>query len=582
VERPLWTAGHVRVLALGLFSLLFVFSLCYVTGAVAQILAPRPDQTVEPERRPGATDLTPRPPAVIEKEGVPEQRPKERGGPRVLVKKFRITGNTVFTTETLESLVRSEEGKELTLEELREVAARITDYYSAHDYILARAYLPPQDVREGIIEIAVMEGQVGKIEVTGNERYKSEVIARALTPVTKAKVVDEALLETAINELNDYPGLNVRASLKPGENRGDTDIVLNAEERLPLSVGLDVDNYGSAYTGTWRFGADLSYGNLTGLGDKLTLRGIVSDEHLWYGRASFVLPVGNYWTKAGVNYTYSQDGVGYNLSPLEAKGRLNILGFDIFQPILRTAGASFQFTGGFDYKNFTSYVEKDVITGSDQLSIFRLGFNGDYRDRLLGRTYYGVTYYQGFPWFGANPQNDPGATRPDNPGTFSIFTADLARVQSLGIGGSYLVLRGTGQWSGQNLQAIEQFAIGGYYTVRGFPLAQWSGDSGYAVTAELVVPVPGLQDWVQLVGFIDNGGVYLVSPNKAVGEKNHNLTGAGGGLRFNLPVPGLSGGMIQIRLDYGVRVTGEQPAYVKDGIKGDGSGFLYFSTSFRW
>lgn len=500
----------------------------------------------------------------------------------MLVKKFRVTGNTVISARRLESLIRSEEGKELSLEELREVASRITDYYATQGYFLARAYLPPQDVREGVIEIAVLEGYVGGIEVTGNEQYRSETITQALTRVRNAQVVNEQLLETAINELNDYPGLNVRASLKPGTKRGYTDIVLTAQERLPVSAMFDVDNYGSRYTGPWRYGTELNFGNLAGLGDRLVLRGIKSDDELTYGRVGYLVPVGGYGTKLGLSHIHSENGIGEEFSALAAAGRVDITALDIYQTVFRTAGASSQLSGGFEYKTVRNYA-LNALAGKDDLRLFRLGFNGDYRDPFLGRTYYGVTWYQGTDWLGGNHKDDPGASRPDNPGNFTKFSFDLARLQSLVYGGTYLILRGSAQLSTQNLQSGEKFAIGGYYTVRGYPIAEFLGDHGYAVSAELVVPVPYIREWVQLAGFIDHGGVFIVSPNTETNEaKRHWLTGAGGGLRINVPVPGLTGSSLQIRVDYAVPIADPSPTSRKNGITQGMPGILYVSSSFRF
>ncbi|MCX5736769.1 MAG: hypothetical protein NTW68_21055, partial [candidate division NC10 bacterium] len=333
--------------AIGLAGLLACLVIAIPVGAQ---VPPGPgvlEQTIEPQRRPGAPDMTPRPPADIELPESPTRPPKGAEGPKVFVRKFQITGNIVVPATTLESLVRSEEGQELTLEQLRAAAARITDYYAARGYILARAYLPPQDVREGVIEIAILEGKIGDIEVTGNERYKSDVILRALTRVRDGKVVEESRLETAINDLNEYPGLNVRASLKPGAERGTTDILMTAQERLPLSGMADVDNYGSRFTGFWRYGFELGYGNLTGFGDKVTVRGIKSDSNgLSFGRAGFLIPIGNYETKLAANYVYSDSGVGAEFAPLNAGGNLQSGALELIQPVLKTAGVNLQVSGG--------------------------------------------------------------------------------------------------------------------------------------------------------------------------------------------------------------------------------------------
>jgi len=582
VRCRLKAAGPHRILLLTILAIFFL---------VAQVMAQMPErvqpaqkeEVSEPERRPGRPEVAQRPSAPArEGERAPEVPREKKEGPTVFVKKFRVSGNTVISTQKLEALIRSAEGKDLTLEELRAVAGRITEYYAAQGYLLARAYLPPQDVREGVIEIAVLEGYVGDIEVTGNVQYDAGIIKQALTRVENAKVVNEALLETAINELNDYPGLNVRASLQPGKKRGFTDITLSAQERLPHSLLFDIDNYGSRYTGPWRYGTELTLGNLMQFGDKLTFRGIKSDDDLNYARVSFVVPVGGYGTKLGFNYAHAENGVGEEFAPLEAAGRLDVASIDMTQTMLRTAGASFQFAGGFDYKTIRNFT-LNALAGKDDLRVFRFGFSGDYRDPFLGRTFYGMTWHQGTTTFNGNPKNDPGATRTDNPGNFTKFTFDLARLQSLVYGGSYLILRGTSQLSAQNLQSVERFGIGGYYTVRGYPMFEYLGDHGYSATAELVVPVPYVRQWVQAAGFVDHGGVFVVSPNRQTAEvKQHWLTGVGAGLRINLPVPYLTGSNLQFRLDYAVPVTDPSPSSRKGTPVNGRPGVLYFSSSVRF
>lgn len=568
--------------AIGLAGLLACLAVAIPAEAQVRPGQGTPDQTIEPQRRPGAPDMAPRPPAEIELQERPTRPPKGAEGPKVFVRKFQITGNMVIPATTLESLVRSEEGQELTLEQLRAVAARITDYYAARGYILARAYLPPQDVREGVIEIAIMEGKIGDIEVTGNERYKSDVILRALTRVRDGKVVEESRLETAINDLNEYPGLNVRASLKPGAERGTTDILMTAQERLPLSGMADVDNYGSRFNGFWRYGFELGYGNITGLGDTVSVRGIKSDSNgLSYGRASFQIPIGYYETKFAGSYVYSENGVGAEFAPLQAGGTLQSTVLEFIQPFLKTAGVNFQMSAGFETVRMVNKV-LNAESGIDDLRVFRLGFSGDYRDNYLGRWFYGFNWYQGVPWFGGNWKNDSGASVPNGPGSFSKWTLDLARLQSLVIGGSYLVLRGTGQLANVNMVSYERLAVGGYYTVRGYPLAEYSGDKGYVVTAELVVPIPGLREWLQMVAFVDHAAVWPISPDKTIGEKGHFLSGVGGGFRIGVPIPQALGGTLQVRLDYGIHVGSPKPSSEKSGLGQGFPGIIYLSSNFKF
>ena len=172
-------------------------------------------------------------------------------------------------------------GKTLTLRELTEVAGQVAEYYAAQGYILAQAYLPPQEIRGGVVEIAILEGKIGKISVSGNTRYMMSTILLAMEPVRGKGIIHEATLETALNELNDYPGLKVRAALKPGETRGTTDLELTAKERIPYTSTTDVNNYGSRLTGPWVYSEEVGLGNLAGVGDNLTLKGLKSNSRLF-------------------------------------------------------------------------------------------------------------------------------------------------------------------------------------------------------------------------------------------------------------------------------------------------------------
>ncbi len=61
------------------------------------------------------------------------------------------------------------DGLEVTLGILHLIAQEITSLYSIKGYILARAYVPEQEIENGTVTIQVVEGKLGKIEVIGNE-----------------------------------------------------------------------------------------------------------------------------------------------------------------------------------------------------------------------------------------------------------------------------------------------------------------------------------------------------------------------------------------------------------------------------
>src|SRR5439155_20734173 len=150
---------------------------------------------------------------------------------RVRVQSIRITGTTVFPPEELRLLVASAEGQELSLAEIGALAARITSYYRSRGYVIARAYVPPQRVQDGILEIAVLEGRIGKVEVQGATHYSADRIKAYAAPPKEEPVFNARQFERGMLLLNDLPGLKVESTLKPGTEVGTTDVALPVIQR---------------------------------------------------------------------------------------------------------------------------------------------------------------------------------------------------------------------------------------------------------------------------------------------------------------------------------------------------------------
>lgn len=563
----------------------------------------------------------PQAPPQIEKPARP--RPPKGTELTTRVTQFKFSGNTVIPTGELQEIVAPAIGKEMTIRELNELADLVSQRYIGKGYILGRAYLPPQEIRGGVVEIAVFEGKVGGINVAGNSRYSSSTILRSLERIKREGVIKESTLEEALNELNDYPGLRVRGDLKAGTQPGYTDVNVTARERPPYTFGTDINNYGSQLTGPWLYGGDIGIGNLLGLGDNLTLRGTKSDDNLFFTNVGYLVPMGSYGTKLQFNWSHSENVIGGNLGldSVRPVGRADIASVDILQTITRTGAYSLTVVGGFDFKTirniFTIPVAPSTanLQSKDELRIFRLGLRGDYRDFMLGRTFFGLTWHRGVDFWGGAAQNAPGTSFPGaGPGNYSKGTADISRFQSLSLpflqgvpvvpkvlNDSYLILRATGQIASDRLLSPERFSIGGYYTVRGYPVAERIGDHGYAATAELVVPIPSSEkvpfsslswkEMFQVAAFIDHGAVFASPVTAAPSQPQDYLTGAGGGLRINLPF-GLSEpadrGALALKIDWATAIGRPRPTSRDQGISlthvyGDGAaGTLYVSAAVRF
>ena len=104
-------------------------------------------------------------------------------GVKFQVTAFRFSKNKAFTSEELAALLTDLVGKELTLADLDNAAARISRYYRQHGYFVARAYLPAQTIEAGAVEISVLEGIVGAVSVANQSLVRDETVAAYLGDV---------------------------------------------------------------------------------------------------------------------------------------------------------------------------------------------------------------------------------------------------------------------------------------------------------------------------------------------------------------------------------------------------------------
>lgn len=474
------------------------------------------------------------------------------GDTRVLVSRFVVTGVTVFAQDPVRALLADGEGRELTLGQMEGFAARITAFYREHGYILARAYVPAQEMRDGVVEIAVLEGRIAKIDITGLRHYSADYLRRYVEPRSLARAFEAADFERGLLVLNDLPGLSLKSTLKPGAETGTTDIVLDADKDRLITGALDSNNYGSPETGYERFGVSLNLNNPTGLGDVLAFRGLTSviGGALWLARLSYAIPISIYGTKLGGAYTHSHVGtnVGTAVADLTVRGDADIGSLYLLHPFIRSREISLYGQAGFDYKDFTNNFQAagEAVNQKDRLRVFSVGGFLDSVDRWRGANNLSLTLFQGVGDFlgGLHGINDSHASVPRAGGTFTKLTGEASRSQQTTTYTS-VFLKAGGQWASTSLVSPEQYIVGGQGTVRGYQVAQFSGDRGYAATLEFRWNAPGFGDktaflgkkWgdiLQFYGFIDNGQANLINPQPGQ-PRRQTLTGAGVGAQMAVP-----------------------------------------------
>jgi len=484
-------------------------------------------------------------------------RKDPQAGPVFFVKKVKLTGNTVFSDEILMPLVDLGEGKDVTLGILTLLADKVSAFYANEGYLLASAFIPKQEVKDGIVEMVITEGRINKVIVQGNKKLSKEDLEQRMKMVQEELVLREQTLERLLLELNELMGVRVRAVLKPGDLPGTSDLVMDVTELRPYNVSFDSDNFGSRFTGAFRSGFNMTYANIFTLGDQFSARWTRTSLQDAYS-PFYTFPINAYGTRMKLAYTFTENELGDTLANLAAGGTSTTVGLEVSHLFYKSQTASFSARTGLDFKSAENE-SQGSNTSKDNLTNVSVGLGGNFSDSYLGRTFYDLKFQMGLR---EGDGNRALASRAGGHGEIFSANIDLTRLQSAKILNSYFIFKFKGQVNNDRALAPFLFIVGGVGTVRGYPLSAFSGDMGFNVSAEYTVPFPWDVKWhsdypklsqiVSFISFIEHGQVYV--REKVSGEVDQHITGAGAGIKINIPKKEESSPNISFALTYGVPV----------------------------
>ena len=136
------------------------------------------------------------------------------------------------------------------------MAAKIADYYHRNGYFVAQAYLPAQDIKDGAVTIAVIEGRYGSVTLRNQSKLSDALANGLLGGLNSGDTIAIAPLENRLLLLSDIPGVNVKSTLAPGAAVGTSDLIVDVTPGRRVTGSVEADNAGNRYTGEYRAGGD--------------------------------------------------------------------------------------------------------------------------------------------------------------------------------------------------------------------------------------------------------------------------------------------------------------------------------------
>jgi len=465
-------------------------------------------------------------------------------GRSVFIQRIEILGNTCVADQEILNAIGECLNCDLTLRDIYELCHIIDQYYAACGYFLARTYPPPQDIKNGILTLEVIEGCLGNIEVVGNCYYSECFIRSYFTALQNRPLRYDEFLR-ALMLVNDNSDLIVGSVFEKGEEFGCADVILRVSDARPVHLYLNANDYGRDLTTNTRGGGRLDYGNLFLYGDTLSIAEVVGlpVNALYFTDIRYTAPINRQGTYLGAGYLYSQFKIE-ELKNLRLRGRSDIATLRVDQALIRDRYLSVDLFTYFDFKQIENYVLGHRVS-YDKLRVLTIGGFLDYFCPCFSHDYLTFSFSAGIPKFlGGLKAVDKQSSRIGGGGQFFIFNADYDRLQMLPQD-TFLFFHASGQLSPSKLTLPEQFYIGGSDTVRGYPLAVALGDSGYYLNFEYRFPPPFFgnrsffntcalwKDVVQFDLFFDQGGVFLNRKEEFFRNSARNtfLCGTGLGIR---------------------------------------------------
>lgn len=463
-------------------------------AALAQV---RPDSgRMLEDSRTGGAPQPPRPAPRLETQEPVRPALTAPDSFRVLVKGFRVTRATVFAESDLTALLKAYVDRELGLADLEEAAAVITRYYRDRGYFVARAYVPAQEIRDGIVEITVLEGRLGAIKLFVPEGRRSETSPRLVRGIISANqppgsVIRNSGLERGLLLLSDTPGIVARASLAPGEEPGTSDLTVDVGDPPPLSGSVDIDNFGNRYSGEFRLGGTAYLNSPGGLGDIVSAR-IQASMGSQNARLGYQIPVGYRGLRVGAAFS----AVRYKLccgfvsstapgaSASDFTGSATDFTMTGQYPFVRSRNVNVYGALSASAKRFADKNGENKFSDRTTRSA-ALGVSGDSRDGAGGGglNAYSLAYTNGKLDLTGEGELSQDEQTTQKDGGYSKINYAFSRLQRLGFATS-LYASLSGQMASKNLDSSEQFALGGPYGVRAYPIGEAIGDQGMLATVE--------------------------------------------------------------------------------------------------
>lgn len=418
-----------------------------------------------------------------------------------MVSKVNVIGATYFSIAEVDGFFIHLVNQKVGLSELREAANALESRYRERGFFLARVYVPPQQIKDGVFKIQVVEGYISQVFVDGQNDAINAQVATFAHRLVDLRPLDLAALERVLLIINDLPGISVTAVLRPGVDLGSSELLLTAKPLKNIYLG-NYNNHGSQTTGPvflgYRATLQQPFDTASQLNIGLAASGKSSNglEGIRTAVANFSQALGSNGLTLSLGGLFVESRPGGVLEQLDIKSNSTSLSQRLRYPLSRSRASSIYLDAGLAInKNITTAAGADLT--HDHYSVVDVLSSWVLNGWMNGTQSIGLGVSKGLNAFGSMSRSALHASVDGFEPEFTKYTLNAQRTQLLPNQFSAFV-SGNFQYSRDRLLGAERIAFGGSMIGRGFPAAIIAGDKGHGIVLELRRDLHfGWDRWIQ-------------------------------------------------------------------------------------
>lgn len=403
----------------------------------------------------------------------------------IKLSQIKLSGADSLSKYRQKKLTEDFIGKCFDSEILTQIITKITKHYHDSGLVTSQVTIPKQNLQSGILELKVIEGKIEKITYD-KDRFIEKTQEFTAFGNIEGETLDINEINQGIYQMNRLQSNRATMKIEPGSKEGQSKILIENKRKFPAQFTIGKDNLGNKFTGVQRTNLSSNFDNLLFLNDNINLSYTTNthDDNSHKDLKSFSSSISIPFKKNTFSYSFYRSEfknverkTSQNLTTRGASQQSKV---SLDRVLLNKGNLRISANSSLTKKSSdTDYSDISLQSLNRELTILNLGFSTSYFFANNTSIYFKPTYIKGLKLLDATQDKNDSKYKAQ----FDAlkFYAVLSKKFAIPQINKNITLSSEmdSQISKDTLYGSEQFAIGGYYSVRGFRENYISADSGY-------------------------------------------------------------------------------------------------------